>query len=396
MTARSTPSQHLQAPWDRLSIASLASGAASAHGTRTFLIDSADRADWDGCDPRILSFQGFVDQARTFGAQLITLGLTPGDRILLLLPNCAEAAIALVGARFAGLIPVLASVDEAYETLRIGAERVEASAVITTTRVGSIRTGELARQIAAKVMSVRCVAGFGHDLPEGIEMLDGWSEQDILPLPALSVFQGDEALGTFQRDTEGRLVVAFRSEAQVIAEALAIATSHKMDRSHSLVQTLHPGSAAYVAAGLIMPLFTGMSMHLVGPFTSEAFIEAIAQAGPCILVAPADFAARVSEMCDADLRFKGISGLIALTRDASEIVTTRASAATTLLALGEQALVVRSDSRNGLIGDHHHPMPDVLAAGMPLLSITANATGFEASGFGAARLVTRGGAARAA
>lgn len=384
----------LAEPWDRLSIASLAAGAAAAHPARPFLMDCPARARWNGEEPRALTFGEFIKRAAFFGAQLITLGLQPGETVLLLLPNCVEAMVSIVGCRMAGLVPAPAPIDETVDMLRAAAERIQASAIITTGKVESLAIGEKARQIAAKVMSIRCVAGFGLGLPDGIVPLDGWSEEDVTPLPSgVSMPQSSDGLITFARE-DGAVCAYIRSEAQLIADALALATANRIDHGQPIVSVLQPAGAASIVASLILPLFAGASVHLIGPFQSDVFIDTMERALEGHLIGPDHFVARVLEQRASDPRLAGLAGAIALARPDSDV--TFASDGMPLSRLIDfcEAGLLTLGSKSGshaLFGTHHHAMEGVLPEGVPLLIIEQISGDLHVGGgFSAPRIVRRG------
>ena len=118
---------------------------------------------------------------------------------------------------------------------------------------------------------------------------------------------------TFGRDSGG-LYACFRTQAQLMAEALALATISKLDRGHTLVSTLQPASCAAITANILLPIFIGASVQLVGPFRSDRFFEALTHAGTAHLFVPAQYLPAVIGEFGFDRRLAGLSGLVALAR----------------------------------------------------------------------------------
>jgi acyl-CoA synthetase (AMP-forming)/AMP-acid ligase II len=383
----------LAEPWNRLNVAGLVMSAAAAHPDRLFLADCPERGIWSGQEPRRLSFSEFAVQAQFFASQMETLGLIPGERVLILLPNCVEAPIAVAGCLMAGLTPALLSLSDPLEALRIAAERVQPAGIISVAMVEDLRPAEIARQVAARVMSVRVVAGFGFDLPNGVIPLDGWSEQDLDSNPNRpSRQQSDEALVVFRTLPDG--VAGFvRNEAQLLADALALAARHKLGKDQVLVNTLLPAGAAAVAAGFLMPLFLGAGVQLLGPYRISRLRQALDQGGASTsLLAPS-----------ALLDWLTVSGhelgalvpvqAIALVRPDDVDKVIESPVVTRLFDLLDEALVVPEPGWNGiedLHGPHLHPMEGVLPAGEPYLLLTAGDDGrTRAFGFAAAERLAR-------
>lgn len=391
----------LAEPWNRLTVTGLAQGAAAANPARSFLVDCPAREEWEGSSPRHLHFGDFKRECDFFASQLETLGLVPGNRALILMPNIVEAAIAVVGCMSAGITPALAPIEESVETLRIAAERIGASAIITNARCEDIRPADLARQIAARAVSIRCVAGFGPGLPEGVIPLDGWSEQDVEPNPNRPSRQQDqEGLITFSNGPHG-LVAHIRSEAQVIADALAIATRHKLARDCALVSTMHPAGSAALAAALLMPLFLGSEVRLVGPFKAARLRQAIQGTNQATLLCPASLVPLIRESLGHEPALKTLGGLLCVIRPGQEF---EQSGETPLLSpmfdLFEQCLLMPfevPESVEDLMGPHVHPMDSVLEPGQPYLLLSRGDDDLiRAYGFSAAETITRADASSVA
>jgi AMP-binding enzyme len=389
----------LKSPWDRVSVAGLAGGAASTHGARLFIQDCPDRFSWNGEEPRALSFDEFNRRALFFGAQMLTLGLNPGQRILLMLPNSVELAIAVIGARAAGLVPAIAPLEESQDALRAAAERAGVLAIVTSTRCEDLRLSERARQIAGRAMSVRYVAGFGFGLPDGIMPLDGWSEDEARPLAnAVPVKQGSEALITFAR-IEGVLTALIRSEAQLVSDALAFAARARLNREAGVIAALQPGSVAALVTGVLAPLFLGMPSQLLGPFREYRLADAVRGKSGAALVVTASFAETFRAARASHLELQAIGSLVILRRPQDEIrpVTTLPDptlSEVSLLDLDECALLpLGAWPATGIAhldGEHPHPMDDILPEGVCLVALRPNENGLTiAGGFGEARIIQR-------
>lgn len=356
-------------PWHRLTVATLCSGAAAAHPSRMFLADCPDRQGWNGNPAQNLTFSAFDKRARFFAQQLVTLGLETGERVLLVLPGSVDMAVAFAGTLMAGMVPAIIGTEESADGLRSAIERINASAIITTGRIEDMPLAEKARQAAARAMSIRCIAGFGENLPDGVVALDGWSDDEVSPLSAdAQASQQSDGLITFGRDSGG-LYACFRSQAQLMAEALALATVSRLDRGHTLVSTLQPASCSALSASILLPIFIGASVQLVGPFRSDRLFEAMSHAGTAHLFAPAHFMPALLDEFGEDLRLSGISGLIALARrdDLHSVLSAfdiaRANGFTLPLAVmldfEETACAIFDASAPAVVGQHLHPMEGV-------------------------------------
>ena len=143
----------LSEPWDQLTLQSLASRGAMTSPARVFMRDCPEREAWNDVEPRTLTFDAFFKATNFLAAQLKTLGVEAGDRVLILLPNIVETSISILACHLVGALPAIVPADERVDSLRVAAERCEATTLLTTARVGEIALGEKARQVAAKVLS---------------------------------------------------------------------------------------------------------------------------------------------------------------------------------------------------------------------------------------------------
>lgn len=281
----------LNAPWDTITLSSLVGMAAAAAPKRVFLRDCPRRLEWNGVEARELTFETFERSALFLAAQLRTLGVQPGDTLLLMLPNSVELPLALVAARMAGAVPAIAPAEEKVDTLRAMAERCEATAILTMDRIGDIKLGEKARQVAARLMNIRCVAGFGFDLPDGIVSLEGWSEEDVVPIVPSEDGQDSTALVTFAR-AEGAICACRRTEGQIIGDML-LAKTLVTPAESGMISLMQPGSAASVAAGFLLALQAKVPLTLIGPYEQQALSEALMRQPGALLLAPDHFIAQL-------------------------------------------------------------------------------------------------------
>lgn len=401
MAKRNGP--QLPEPWSALTLQSLMTKGAMASPARVFLRDCPDREAWNGMEPRTLTFDAFFKASHFLAAQLKTLGVEPGDRVLILLPNTVEVAISILACQLAGALPALAPADERVDALRAAAERSEATTILTTARVGDIALGEKARQVAAKVLSIRCVAGFGFNLPDGIVSLEGWSEEDVVDLPERERQQSEAGLMTFNRDADGSVCAFIRTEGQMIAEALALSSVMRLDGRRGLVSLMHPGAAVSIAASLVLPMHAGASVRLVGPYRGETLASVLDTDPTAFLFVPDHFAAQLAPDSLGAGRLKNIAGLLALARvdrpDAA-IMPPGPMPASLVLDFNERGLMTSvkwpPDGKLSLPGVYEHPMESVLPEGQVMLALGENPEGPPLwTGFGAAALIRRDAAGKA-
>jgi len=382
----------LPAPWSHITLQSLAEKAALEAPARPFLADCPRREQWNGVEPRVLNCDTFLRSAYFLGAQLRSLGVNPGDRVLILLPNCVEHFLAVLACRLMGAVPAIGPIDETPDYLRACAERIQAAVVLTCARVGDMALGEKARLVAARALCVRGIAGFGFDLVEGIVSLEGWSEEDVDPLPDLTCHQGDDALITFSRVADGPLA-ALRTEGQVIAEALALFSVLRLDGRRGLVSLMQPGASATFAASLPLALHTGARVRLLGPYDREALVDVMTEVPNSFVFAPDHFLSTLDPAVFPPGLFANAAGFLALTRiDAPKASILKPGPFKGALAFdfSEGGMMTRLawpiDGRIDLPHRYDHPMESVLPEEVPMLEWSEAGL----SGYGAPRLIRKG------
>ena len=388
----STKDAALLPPWSEATLPSLLFRQAMERPEGLLWTDCPRRETWNGVEPRQLNAANALTCAHFLASQLSTLGVQRGDHVLLLLANMVEVPMAVIACHMAGAVPVLMPVDEKVETLRAAAEKLGVTTVITTARIGDVMIGEKARQVAAKVISIRCVAGFGFDLPDGVVTLEGWSEEDILPAETSEAKATDIALVTFMR-VDGALVPARRSHAQLVAESLSTLASLGGTDFGCIVSLLHPGSAAAFAGSHALSLVAGAAINLVGPYTRDALLAQIAKAKTPLLLVPTHFFTRKEAAALAALA--DISTLAFSRAGESEtLATLPGTVLARLVAVEERAVLAFPGSADPAAmlasGQPAHPHAGLLPPSTLWLAPTETGTWL---GFGAARIGDAGTAA---
>jgi 2,3-dihydroxybenzoate-AMP ligase len=137
--------------WRGQTFGALLSSLALAHSERVAVVGQGahGRVEW--------SYPELDGRAHRLAAGLVELGVRPGDRVVLQLPNVAEF-LAVVFALFrVGAWPVFALPAHRDTELRYFAERTEATALITVDRHDRDDHAALAGRVAGVVPSVRHV-----------------------------------------------------------------------------------------------------------------------------------------------------------------------------------------------------------------------------------------------
>jgi len=146
---------------------------AAAHPAQMAIVD-ADRR-W--------TYRDLDDRATRLARGFLRLGLRPGDRVVVQLPNIAEFFSVVFGLFRARLIPVFALPAHRHVEIEHFATASEASAYVIPAVVGGFDYRELAAQVRARVPAVRHVVVAGDPGPfAALDDLAG-VDDEALPLP---------------------------------------------------------------------------------------------------------------------------------------------------------------------------------------------------------------------
>ena len=107
------------------------------------------------------TYAELADRAETAAAGFLALGLKPGDRVVVQLPNIAEFLSVVFGLFRAGLVPVYALPAHRLTEIAHFARRAEAAACVIADRWEGFDYRALARQLQAEVPAVRHVVVVG-------------------------------------------------------------------------------------------------------------------------------------------------------------------------------------------------------------------------------------------
>ncbi|WP_205873774.1 (2,3-dihydroxybenzoyl)adenylate synthase [Mycobacterium camsae] len=114
---------------------------------------------------RTYSFAELHTEATRIAAALTDLGINPGDRVLLQLPNRCEFAVALFALLRAGAVPVMCLPGHRIAELRHFAEITTAVAMIIPDRAGGFDYREMAVRLTDECASLRHVVVVGEPGP---------------------------------------------------------------------------------------------------------------------------------------------------------------------------------------------------------------------------------------
>jgi len=242
------------------------------------LIDPPNRQAFGLGQPRTLTYGAADDAVDALAALFVGLGLAPGDRIVMQLPNFIEAPLALLGAWRAGLTVAATELAQACDVL-------EPQALIGISRFAEEQPVELLRDVAATRLSVRFVLGFGRDLPDGVgaldEAMDTACEEEFTPRP-----RAGPALITFTARAEAPLVPLFRHEDEILAQGAMAVLSLSLDRSDVILNAYSFTNPIGFALGLAPWLIGGATLAQHHPFDYSVFVQQILSAKATVTALP--------------------------------------------------------------------------------------------------------------
>jgi len=226
----------------------------------------------------------------------IELGLNPGDRVVVQLPNFIEAPLTLLGAWRAGL--VVAAVPmlwRANEIARV-CDAVEPKALIGVSQFADDLPAERLRDIAATRLSVRFVLGFGRDLPDGVASLDaamgaGRYAHDVMAQRV----QSGPSLITFTARAGEPLVPLFRHEDEILAQGAMAVLALSLDRSDVILNAYPCTGPIGIGLGLAPWLIGGAALVQHHPFDYGVFVQQILTSGATVTALPGAILAELAK-----------------------------------------------------------------------------------------------------
>jgi len=242
------------------------------------LRDPPNRASFSEGEPKALTYAEADRVISAIAGRLRRIGLANDAIVAMQLPNTVEAVLTLLAVLRAGLIamplPLLWREADAVAALN----RVGASALIVSGRIGAFDQNQLALQVASQVFAIRYVCGFGSDVPDGVVPLGALfasepfdpippvEHEDLLPLgPAAHL-----AVLTWDVSADGLVPVA-RSHAELAAGGLAVLLEGRFPRDARILTAMTMSSFAGLAVSLVPWLLVGGTLVLHHPFDPHAF-----------------------------------------------------------------------------------------------------------------------------
>lgn len=270
------------------------------------LLDPPNREDLTGSVQRQLSYGEADEAVEALAAHFVEIGLEPGDRVAVQLPNLIEAPLTLLGAWRAGLcVAAIPMLWRGTEIARI-CDLLEPAALIGTSIYGKGLPAELLRDVAATRLSVRFVLGFGPDLPDGVSSLDDaildGADPNFVPAAATG-----PALVTFTARPGAPIVPVFRHDEDLLLQGAMSVMTLSLDR-HDLVLNAYPlTSPTGIGMGLAPWLIGGAALIQHDPFDYDVFVQQVMETGATATALPCSVLERFADdglFADSECRLR--------------------------------------------------------------------------------------------
>jgi hypothetical protein len=305
------------------------------------LVDPPNKQRITGQVPRQLTYAEADRAISALAAHFTESGLPSHSVIALQLPNTIEFMLTVLAAHRAGLVVAVLPQLWRQAELVSALNRTSARAIVTTGKIDGVLHSDLAMNAAAEVFSIRHVAGFGSDLPEGMASLDQAMARDAQPRRHVIQDGRKAAVISFDVTADGFRAVP-RPHLSLIAGGLAISLEADIPQGGTIMSAFAPGSFAGLSASLVIWLLSGGTLVLHHPFDEELLEREVASRHCDTLIAPAQLALRMDEL-DLAARFPDLRNVVGLWRAPEQVVsspswTARHIALTDLYLFGEAGL----------------------------------------------------------
>jgi mycobactin salicyl-AMP ligase len=259
------------------------------------LIDPQNREALGLGRSRALSYgeaDGAVDALASY---FIDIGLMPGDRIAVQLPNVAEHALVLLAAWRGGLTVVaLPMLWRGAEIAKVCEDGTPRALIGVASFEGEARADDFCR-IAARELAVRFVLGFGDGLPDGVAPLDEVVEARRHGMhPPISRAMAGPALVTFTARAGHPFMPVFRTEDELLAQGAMTVMALGLDRSDVILNPYPLTGQAGLSLGLAPWLISGAALALHQPFDYAAFVSEVLDTGATVTALPAPIRAELA------------------------------------------------------------------------------------------------------
>jgi acyl-CoA synthetase (AMP-forming)/AMP-acid ligase II len=278
-------------PKTGLSLEGLLRQSAASHGEAVALADASEPQRAVGT-PRSLTYAEADRSVDALASVFVALGLLPGDRIAIQLPNSSIAPLAMLAGWRAGLtVLALPYLWRRFEIAQVAAG-LKPSALVGGGAFDGVSIPHGLCEVAAKELSVRFVLGFGPDLPDGVAPLNGLLDLARSAVPATKA-RGlvGPALVTFTARAGAALQPVVHTEDELLVHGMEATSALSLDRSDAILNPFPLSSAAGLSFAFLPWLVSGCTLLQHQPFDPDRFAAQIIANGATITALPASLLA---------------------------------------------------------------------------------------------------------
>lgn len=265
--------------WGQTTLDSIFGKAVRDAPNRVAIVDPPNRSSAVGGRPYRLTYREMDRAVDRLAATFAGLGLGPDDIVAVQLPNCTEAVCALLAGLRAGLIvsplPMMWREHELLSAL----PHLAPSAIITCARADGEPRAEMIRHVAAELMSVRFVLGFGDELPDGVMALDdifsAGGERFNPDLMTASLNANDVATVCWAGGGTPSPAPVPRSHNQWIAAGLMVLLEAGIRAGDVVLGPYPPTGLVAIGTFLVPWLLSAGTLVLHHPFDAQALLSQI-------------------------------------------------------------------------------------------------------------------------
>jgi acyl-CoA synthetase (AMP-forming)/AMP-acid ligase II len=227
----------------------------------------------------------------------IALGLVPGDRILVQLPNVALQSFTILAAWRAGLTACMVPMLWRRVEIEAACAALAPQALLGGGNFAGENQTETLCEIAASHMSVRFVLGFGHGLPDGVTSLDEALEAGLsgssTPVEARAL--PGPAMITFTARPGVPFVPVFRSEDDLLAQGAMTVLALSLT-SRDVILCPYPLTGIVgLSFGLMAWLISGGVLAPHHPFNYGVFVQQLITSGATVTALPSSILMALAE-----------------------------------------------------------------------------------------------------
>jgi acyl-CoA synthetase (AMP-forming)/AMP-acid ligase II len=284
------------------------------------LLDPLNKPRITGQAPRRMTFAQADQAISALAAHFVEAGLPVNSVVGVQLPNTVEFMLTVLAAHRAGLLVALLPQLWRQAELTAALNRTGARAIVTSAKIDGVNHADLAMNAAAEAFSIRHVAGFGNDLPDGMASLDQVLRSGSSSSERPIIQDGRRAaLVSFDVTSDGLRTVP-RTHLNLIAGGLAFFLESRVPQGARVMSAFAPSSFAGFTSSVVLWLLSGGTLALHHPFDGETLEQQINGDACDTLVAPAPMALRLTDL-DMASRLPKLRHVIGLWRTPEQIVS---------------------------------------------------------------------------